>query len=290
MKMENKDSKQSYDSKLKRSAILSLKLCFCVFCVTFLPSDLLVSFTDITSANSAAEVGQKSALGSSAVQKDPNSHFRRELWRAEIGIVEDPKDRKDKDKLKQIIEQIRSVEFEPQKQISEPVVVPEEVPATEPYKIVSEAIVPKDQEKRNTKPKLPYEPIADQTLQMLRNLSQNPDKLDDPFALGEILFLSGNVKEAAIFYQEALNRTDPNDIGSAQDRAWILFQIGNSLRNDDLSAATKMYGQLITEYPNSLWTDLAKAQTKLIDWYQKDEPRKLVSEMEYAPSEPGPNR
>jgi hypothetical protein len=40
----------------------------------------------------------------------------------------------------------------------------------------------------------------------------------------------------------------------------------------------KMYGQLITEYPNSQWRELAEARSKLLDWYQKDEPHKLIAE------------
>jgi hypothetical protein len=46
-----------------------------------------------------------------------------------------------------------------------------------------------------------------------------------------------------------------------------------------------MYGQLLTEYPNSPWADLARFQSKLIDWYLRDEPRKLIAEVERAGSE-----
>ncbi len=71
----------------------------------------------------------------------------------------------------------------------------------------------------------------------------------------------------------------------SRDRAWILFQIGNCLRKDDLPAAAKMYQQLLTEYPNSPWVDLAKAQSNLIAWYLKDEPVKLIAEVKHAGSE-----
>jgi len=108
--------------------------------------------------------------------------------------------------------------------------------------------------------------------------------------VGEILFVSGNVKEASIFYSEALNRKDPNDAGSSWDRAWILFQIGNCLRNDDLPEAAKMYRQLLTEYPNSPWADMAQAQSMLIDWYQKEEPVKLIAEVKNTASEQENNR
>ncbi|MHC4425039.1 MAG: tetratricopeptide repeat protein [Planctomycetota bacterium] len=285
--MRNKDIERGYDSRLKSLAALSLKLCFCVFCFTFLPLRLLTSLTDIASANSAPNIGQESPPGSLTSRGDPNSPHGRQLWRTEISIAKGQEDEKNKNELKRIIEQIRSVEFEPQKQAPEPLVVPEETPAIEPNETLSESDVPveKDDEKAETEPKLPYEPITDQTLQMLRNLSQHPDEMDNPLGLGDILFLSGNPKEAVMFYQEALERKNPNDVSSSRDRAWVLFQIGNCLRNDDLPTAAKTYGQLLTEYPNSPWADLARFQGKLIDWYLKDEPRKLIAEVEHAGSE-----
>jgi TolA-binding protein len=96
--------------------------------------------------------------------------------------------------------------------------------------------------------------------------------------LGEVLFLSDYLKEASVFYREALNRKSPDKDDQAQNRAWILFQIGNCLRGDDPLTAMKIYRQLITEYPDSSWTDLAKTRHKLIDWYQKDKPQTLIVE------------
>ncbi len=277
--MKSRNATHSYVSKLKSPATLGLELCFCVFCFTFLPLRLLTSLTGVASANSAIETNQELSQSSFAVPGDANSPYGPQLRQAEISIVEGHKDGKSKNELKRIIKQIRSVEFKPQKQASEPLVVLDETPVIEPNETLSDTPVQKEDEKKEIGPKLPYEPITDQTLQMLGNLSQHPDKLDNPLALGEILFLNGNLKEAVMFYQEALKRKDPNDVSSARDRAWILFQMGNCVRNDDLPTAAKMYGQLLTEYPGSPWTDLAKAQGKLIDWYLKDEPRKLISEV-----------
>jgi len=266
MKMKNKGSKHRYGSELKSSATFSFKFFLRVFCFTLLPLHLLTSLVDAAPASSASQAGQD-----------------------EISIAKGQRDDRSKTRLKRIIEQIRSVELKPQKRTPEPVVVPEKTPAAEPNETVSETPVPKEDEKRHIEVRLPYKPITGQTLQMLRNLSQHPDKVDNPLELGEILFLSGNLKEAAIFYQEALNRTSADDTRSAQERAWILFQLGNCLRNDDLPAAAKRYGQLITEYPNSPWAGLAQAQGQLIGWYLKDEPRKLIAEMEHVGREQGQN-
>ena len=285
MKMNNKSSKRNYNSKLKSSVVLIVKPCFFAFCATLLPVHLLTSLTGVACAKSATEIGQELSQSRFAVPRDPNDSYARQLWRAEISVAKGQNNQTSKNKLKRMIEQIRSVEFKSSKQAPEPLVVPKETAAVEPNETSSDIPEQKEEKNKQIEPELPYEPITDQTLQMLRNLAQNPEKLDNPFELGEILFLCGNLKEAAMFYQEALKRKDPNNIGSARDRAWILFQIGNCRWNDDLTVAAKMYRQLITEYPDSPWTDLARAQSQLIDWFHRDEPFKLIAEREYAPSE-----
>jgi tetratricopeptide (TPR) repeat protein len=279
VKMKNSSEKYNYDSQLKSSASLSFKLYFYIACFTFLSFRLLTSLTGITYANSAAEIGRTLSQSSVITSIDPNNVSGLELLRADISIAKSENDTKSKNQLKQIIEQIRSVEFKPQQQAKGPVVIPEKAPAIKPKETVPDVPVQKKEAKQETKPKLPYEPITEETLQKLRSLAQNPEMLDNPLELGEIVFVSGNVKEAAMFYREALKRKDPNDAGLSQDRAWILFQIGNCLRNDDLPAAAKTYQQLLTEYPNSPWADMAKARSNLIAWYLKDDPVKLIAEV-----------
>ena len=285
VKMKNSNTKYNYDSQLKRSASLSFKLSFYIACFTFLSFRLLTSLTGVAYANSAAENGRKLSQSSVITSIDPNNADGLELRRAEISIAKGQIDTRSGDQLKRIIEQIRSVEFKPQQQAPEPVIVPEKAPVIDPNETIPDVPVQKEKAKQEAKPKLPYEPITDETLQMLRNLAQDPEKLDNPLELGEILFVSGNVKEASMFYSEALKRKDPNDVSVSWDRAWILFQIGNCLRNDDLPAATKMYQQLLTEYPNSPWAGLATARSNLIAWYLKDEPVKLIAELKHAGSE-----
>jgi len=231
-------------------------------------------------SSSAAAVDKKASQGSLDNTTDPNSNFKRQLWLAELNMAEGEKDKITKNELKSIIEQIRSVNFGPKKEAFESVIVPDEVPIVVPIDEPDEAVSEdaKEQHKTEEKPSLPYGLVTSQTLQTIRNLSQNPGNLHNPFELGETLFLSGYLKEAETFYQEALKRKTPDDAGEARDRAWILFQIGNCLRNDDKPEAIKMYGRLITEYPNSPWKELADARRTLLDWYLKDEPRKFINE------------
>ena len=120
---------------------------------------------------------------------------------------------------------------------------------------------------------------------MLENLMQNPDQVQNPFGLAEVLFLSGYSEKAIVFYQEALNRNDPTDIDSAQENAWIIYQMGNCLRKDDLTAAKDAYRKLIAEYPDNALTNLAKVQEKLIDWYLQEKPHTLIKECEQLKDE-----
>jgi TolA-binding protein len=96
--------------------------------------------------------------------------------------------------------------------------------------------------------------------------------------LAEILFNSNHLKEAAKCYQQALDRITANETDRFADKEWLLFQIGNCLRNTDRQAAMQIYSQLIAEYPDSPWVDLANAKSKLIDWYLKDKPDALIKE------------
>ncbi len=277
----------------------------------------------VAPVNLAAGVDKKSPQGSSISAGSSNSQVARQLQRVRITAPKNERDKENKNELQQIIEQIHSVEFKPQKDVSGPIITigpvttteplscpdsagssavsrvptsqvhkrdkvrlgsPQEVAKLGPRKMAatSDTEAPKEVKGKESESKsaahLPYESVTDQTLQMLKNLSQHPKQLDNPFELGEVLFLSGHLKEARLFYQEALNRRDANDIASAQDKAWILFQIGNCLRDGDPPMAIETYRQLIMEYPDSLWADLAKARDRLINWHQKDKPWTLIGE------------
>jgi len=284
--MRNKIMKNNDDSKLKSRVILSLELWLGTACFMFLSFRLLTSLTGAAYANSAEDNGQRLSQKSFITSIDPKNVRGLELLRSNISIAKGQNDTKSAERLRKIIEQIRSVEFKPQNQPPErSVVVPEKAPVIEPNETETVPDEPVQQEEvKQTKSTLPYEPVTDQTLQMLRTLAQNPEKLDNPLELAEVLFFSGNLKEASMFYSEALKRKDPNDAGSSGDRAWILFQIGNCLWDDDMPAATKMYQRLIIEYPNSPWVEPAKARRDLIAWYLKDEPVKLMLQVKNAGS------
>ncbi len=199
--------------------------------------------------------------------------------------------------LQRLIEQIRSIVTEPNLPSAAPpapAITTELVSTNEPNSSPSEDRKQKTEYRSQFSVPYPpssvhdrteaatqtYQPVSDQTLQLLENMPQSTaaDQPHNCLQLAEILFLSGHLKQAAKFYQYALKHIDPNDVTSVQDGSWVLFQTGNCLRNDDLPTARKIYRQLIVEYPNCPWVDLAKSQESVIDWFLNTEPRKLIEE------------
>lgn len=118
--------------------------------------------------------------------------------------------------------------------------------------------------------------ITNQTLQLLDELLQKPEQIKNPLELADILFHSGQLKQAGVCYRLALKRIPADNNDLRNNKAWILFQIGNCLKKDDPAIALQMYKQLIVEHPDSLWTDAAKVKCNLVEWYLREKPDSLL--------------
>ena len=226
-----------------------------------------------TAVNSAAQVDEKSLH--LFIAENPYTELGRQLWRARISVPKAEKDIQSKNQLQQIIKQIRSVEFELSAKTPEYFIVTEPVQETEPNEIPSDTEATEEQKRKKIEHKLPYEPVTEQTLKMFESLSKHPEQLHNPLELGKILFRSGNLKQAAVCYQQALN-SKSTDAPSARNTAWILLQIGNCVRDDEPLTAIQMYRRVITEHPNSPWVDLARTRIKLTEWFLNDKPKMLI--------------
>ncbi len=237
-------------------------------------------------ADFATRINQELIQTSSAVQKKSDDQFKYHLWQDGITVPQSQVDNSGENELQNLIEQIGSIDFKLSPRGPKPIITVEPQPSIQPQSVQTqpssgiETKVPQKPQRpqKEIKPQLPYQPVSEQTLKMLDSLIQQPEQLDNPFELAEILYLSGHLKKAAVFYQEALNRQTAETENSVQNRPWILFQIGNCLRNHDASTATKMYGKLLAEFPDSDWADLARTENQLINWYQQDKPRTLITE------------
>jgi tetratricopeptide (TPR) repeat protein len=275
--MRNENSK-CYKSSI---VIITLRFCSCILCLTVMPFDLLMFVKGSAYAGSDELVEYQLEQDNLTDSDDSSEQLKRQLWKADITPVRDVNESNKSVELQQLIRKIRAIDFQSQQEPPQKVVPPKIAPADESNgpddnsDVSTESVtIPK----KEPEPNLPYTPISGETLKLLGSLSQNPRQIDNPLELGELLFRNGNYKQAVLFYREALNRADPNSSRSSMNRAWILFQIGNCLRSNDMDEAERIYSQLITEFPNSLWADMAVVQTQYIAWYKKDEPQKLISQ------------
>jgi hypothetical protein len=202
-----------------------------------------------------------------------------ELWSSRIAAPAPNEDAETRLALRQLIRQVRSVKFDSGTSAlpAESPVAPQAAPApTKMEPAAGQEVAPVEPPVVSAKDEngSPLSPGAKKTLE---GLLHDPRQAHDPLEVAELLFLSGRPADAVSFYEKALERTSAGDTTTAQDRAWILFQLANCLRETDLSQAQKTYMQLISEYPSSPWTELAKAQGQLVGWYQKDRPHQLIA-------------
>ena len=267
-----------YSTRIENPAS-RIRACILIFCLMFVPLDLLLSLSGAAFANTATDILEILPQKNPGAVRDPNRPLRQQLAKEEIRVVERKEDLEKENALKQMIEQVRSVRFgQEQKQTAAPAVVSVKPPVIEPNDSPLDVQPRLENSKPDTEPRLPAEKVTDQTLQKLKNLAEQPGNVGAPLDLGEILFCGGSLEAAVKFYGEALKRIDPNDPNASENRPWILFQIGNCLREKDRPAAAKIYGQLLSEYPQSPWTEMGKAESKIIEWYLRDEPQKLMEE------------
>ena len=245
-------------------------------CLALLPFDLLTFITGTPSAKADELIEYKLQQADPVINTGPSYDIRSQLWLTDITPLKE--ENKGEDELRLLIEKISTVELMSQDIVSEEPEISEQITISEPNDKEAEVIESNKDEVEEINSDIQYENITNYTLKTIMESTKQPEKVHNPFELGETLFLSDNPKEAAIFYKEALRRQDPNDITTAQNRAWLLFQTGNCLRDCDRNAAKEYYGKLITEYPDLQWADLAKIQIDLIDWYNQNNPQELIQE------------
>lgn len=199
---------------------------------------------------------------------DPKGPLSQELWSSRIAAPEATQDVQDSLALKRLIRQVRSVKFA-NKDTGPAFTAPDEFlsrpqsPGIGATPVAASSTAPAA---ATTDSSASTSHKAQKTLDMLQ---QNPSQVRDPLDMAELLFLSGRPAEAAPFYAKALDRINRIDPSYDADRAWILFQLGNCLRETDTGKAQETYMKLVSEYPESPWTELAKAHGRLLTWYQK---------------------
>ena len=108
------------------------------------------------------------------------------------------------------------------------------------------------------------------------NLPEDASGIVDVFELAESLFQVGDKVNALKYYRKSLALSLPVGEKANPKRAWILFQIGNCLYNDDTVEAIKIYEQLILEHPSSDWTNCARTKKQVLKWLMVEKPLTLT--------------
>jgi tetratricopeptide (TPR) repeat protein len=223
-----------------------------------------------------------------------NRRVASSLWDGRIAVVpETEQQKRDRHELQKLIERINGVNVSQKKPTSVPAGAGSAKMPTEPAgsngAVVWEQPDSIDAKATAQVPTLKADPVqsdqetgvlSSEILLKVMKLSNRPEALMDPFAIAEILYASGHLPEAALFYEKALERIDQEDAPNAGRRAWIVFQNGNSLRQHQPAQAVEMYQMLMREYPDSPWKEAAQAWLALANWYSKEKPQALIRECE----------
>jgi tetratricopeptide (TPR) repeat protein len=247
-----------------------------------------------TAANFAAEVGNKLPQTSPVPANASGKQLERQLSESRISPPAQSPENSKSNELRQIIEQVRSVKFETS---HGELVHPELVEGVEPQQPArqsvdtSPAVTPQpttSDSSAKTEPQLPALPTqpqptgestSDHTLQIVEGLLKDPNQISNPFELAEILFRSGRMTPAGLCYKQALKAMPTDDPNLGTERAWILFQIGNCLKDEDPNTARESYAELIRTHPDSPWAEIARVRHGLIEWYQQERPVELIRQL-----------
>jgi TolA-binding protein len=226
--------------------------------------------TGTITTNFAAEVDNLPKNIPSPVDTS-SGKLERQLMESRISSLPQNHDKNKTDELKQMIEQIRSVKFEPPKPAQQPA-------SAVPVEIITAAAAP-EQSSQPVQIQPTGNSTSDETIKLVENQLKDPNLISNPFELAEILFKSGRQAQAGICYKQALKVLPADDPNVATERAWILFQIGNCLKDEDPNTARESYAELIRTHSTSPWAEIAKVRYGIIEWYQQDNPVELIQQL-----------
>lgn len=204
-----------------------------------------------------------SAESSGADTSDIIEQVRHNMRRLRRANIQAPGQVEASEGLDEILRKVRAVDLTARRRVS-----PQPTAATQPTTARARRAETQEPTKETVRQLINAEVLA-----RLRKMA--PDSVAEPVALADALFLSEHFDTASVFYNLALQRQH-----TPEYKARLLFQLANCRRRSDPAAARKMYGQLFNEYPNSVWGRLAQTQGDLLKWYEVNNVRTLLSEIE----------
>ena len=254
---------------------------------------MLLALALATAAAQAKDTPQASSDVSSRIQDhpvqkagpaaDPNlavrvkGHISRQLWKDRVAALPADSGKGQRDELERLMERVNGAQLRPRPKGGVPAATPERRDA------VDANASPMGQPAASAGPvAAATDPAGEANSAALASLiaveGVDPNAVAHPFKMAEILYSSGRTRQAVPFYQRALAQLDGQDPKTAAQRQWILLQLGRCWRQDDPAQARQMFSQLISEYPDSPWVDLARAWQGLTDWYLTERPWRLIEQ------------
>jgi len=210
------------------------------------------------------------------------SDVTRKLWRSRLSAPEQADNAQVQIALDDLVRRIRSMKFQAREQ--EP---PAAATFVAPAAVTShlEAAPAQERVLVLTAPVTPEGPLPAEAAEALKRVLADPNQVSNPQELAELLYLTGKFAEAAILYQRALDLTTGKEPAARADRAWMLLQLGNCLRDTNPARAKDAYAKVIAEHADCPWVELAKAHSQLITWYEQVQPRQSVAGQESPPTQ-----
>ncbi len=101
--------------------------------------------------------------------------------------------------------------------------------------------------------------ISDEVIAELKKASMQGEV--DTVLLADALRMAGHEEQAADLYLQAIQSSD--DEGR---NAYLLFISADCLCQSDSDAAIECYEELITQYGETVWAELAQVQMKILQW------------------------
>lgn len=241
---------------------------------------LLKEATDNRRTKDATAPLQSQANLDSLLQQQPSSEIpedtaksdtkpERELIKVSISSVCEPQENENSDLLKQLINQVNSVQLDAKSQPEPVETKPESIPENTEPQITAE----QSQQQQEVQTK---ETISKETAEKLERLMKNSAGVKQAFMLGELLYLSGDYEKAAYFYDKAVNDDSQTNQLRADDQDWLLMQMAACLKDQKPAEAIETYKRLISQNPDSQWTELAKTREQLVEWIANEQPGELI--------------
>jgi len=162
-------------------------------------------------------------------------------------------------RMRDLVARLNALSLPPKRQVRPARTQVEPEPQPEPVRVALPAPKP-----------TPAKPtISPKVLKQLQ--ATLPEAVSDPMRLADTLLAGGYRQEALVFYKYCYERTQ-----DTRHRSWLLYQMAQCQTVHKPSEARKLLRQLISEYPDSRWSQLAVVHVSVLEWMEENRPRKFL--------------